>query len=222
MGNAKIALSAGGVLLLLGAISDVGGAFSTIAEVMGWAKAKSEPILSLVNLNSQAGLERGSPDKSGVNLTRIQAILRNDGHVTLWATVNRVMANLGDSKCAQDAVDWPKLEISPSISVELAACSINEKILPGDRRDGRIDIEVIYGASPDKLDKSLLIRGSIAVEGLSNGGRIVWSPDGYSALPKGQKPSVARVNSDQPSTDSALDQEANIANYQLVAGARSR
>ena len=199
----------GAIIFLIAILADLGGAFTTVKETLGWVKSNKEPVLSLVNMNTSVGIEEGTTANSGANLVQFQAILRNDGSVPLWVNVSSAQANLGKAECQKDAVDWPKLMMGPSISIELNGCGIRLAIPNGHREEGRMDFQIKYGSKPDLLDKIMQIKGAIAVQGLANSGRFVWTPDGDSALPTGQTGKLATASSGQSSTQAALDRERN-------------
>lgn len=214
----------GGALLLalLGLIANLDGALSFGERVLNWIGVIEKPSarpaipedirsetgqLSLVNLEGLPGLERGTPQKIGVNLVTVEAILQNTGSSTVWATVRTAEAHLGTDECAKDNVVWDKLPIPPGISVSLAACNIETRIEPGDRKDGRVQLEIPYGLASENLDQTMRISGSLSVIAKDKGGRLLWVPDGDSARPSAAAPKVALVRPGQAPLDAAVSSE---------------
>jgi hypothetical protein len=191
-------------------LANVGGAWTTVQGAFGWFKERNEKevYLTLVNLDAKAGLMEGGGQTSGVNLITVQAIIRNDGEKPVWALVSKADANLGKDECVKDAVVWQTVPIPPRMSVELNACNIDTKLLPGDRRDGRIDLAVRYGAKENVLDKTLNVKGSVAVTALEKNGRLTWVPDGDSAKPVGMIPKMAVVSEGEAISDAVQNDAA--------------
>lgn len=193
------------LLAVAGALADIDGTISFLERLTGSKPEESRdeaPSLELVNLDIGTGIEHGTNRPNGANLATVQAIVKGTGDRRVWVAVGGVDGYLGDDRCEQDNVAWNALPVAKSVAFVVNACNIETSIEYGERKEGRVDIRLIYGPSLDELTQELRVKGSIAVT-VGTPSRMTWIPDADSVVPSGMGSATTLIRPGQSALDAA-------------------
>lgn len=185
---------------LLGVVDGVFGGFGRIRAIWGFLTrgAPETYYLEYRNLDRRVKIDPASRGQRGLMTVQMETVLINDNDFPLYTIPSTMTSHLNGLQPPPLAEPRRIMKVVRGVDTLLADGPIAIKIPSGGLAEGRIDWVIKYGRNPEKLDKLLTIKGSVAIDGNGKFSRMTWVPDDDSDTPSGMK-SLAVERADRKS-----------------------